>query len=360
MRDRGRKVGENSRTDRNAIGNWDRMGYRGLLLCVTFFLLLCFLMGCQLARPEGDVGQAAEGAGQDRLVGVYVTREHLDFFDMEAYLQDHLDQVLKDGDHLIQDGAAYEGRLYAKLVTRTSTGEDGRTHQHQEYVFEDLEGMGLYSVFVDSEEGGYHTSQSGDGISDVHVGYHTKDEGEDISLEGVIYVAAGARTVQQGDTVFYFNPVYQTADGQVYLMSGSGLGGMSLGGAGASMSHKMNGTVTIQVDGEEKTYGCDVNVTIESVYAPEKMIVHQMSEENIVLTKIEYIPGQLPNSLEVESETAYLLVETWQKDEAGQWIVERSICQSNEKTLSVLYDRGDGICQEDFLDIQWPNEKDVR
>ncbi len=337
------------RSDRARIWMWCRTLARAAMI----MLMMGSLVGCQLARPDGEVSETGKGVNEDRLVGVYVTREHLHLFDMEGYLRDNLGQVMKDENHVIQDGAAYEGRLYAELVTQTSTDEDGRTHEHQEYVFADLEGMGLYSVFIDAEEGGYHTSLSGDGISDVHVGYHTKDDGEDISLEGVIYVAARARSVQQGDTVFYFNPVYQSADGQVYLMSGSGLGSMSVSSAGTSMSHEMNGTVTIKIDGEEKIYGCDVNVTIESVYAPEKMIVHQMSAKNIVLTKTEYIPGQLPDSLEVEPETAYLLVETWQEDEAGQWIVERSICQSDEKTLSVLYDRGDGICQEDTLSIEW-------
>ena len=219
--------------------------------------------------------------------------------------------------------------------------------------------MGLYSVFMRDEEGEYYTSISGDGISDVHVGHHSKDTGEAVSLEGVIYVSATSKSVQQGDTVFYFNPVYQTPEGQVYLMSGSGLGSMSVSDEGASMSHNMNETVTIDTDGEEKTYGCDVTVEIRPIIAPERLVVVQMSAENAALQQTEYVPGQLPESLSPEKETSYLLVESWKRDGNGQWIVDRSVCQQGEERISVLYDRGDGICEEEFLDVPWPNEKNV-
>lgn len=359
----GNRGAKTNRMVRN-VQRFDRMPahlqYRTLGRSLMILLSFCFMMGCQLARPDGEASQIGSGVTNDRLVGVYVTREHLNLFDMDDYLQDNIKDVENGEEHVIRDGEAYEGRLYAELVTRTFTSEDGLAYEHQEYIFKDLKGMGLYSVLIRDEEGEYYTSISGGGISDVHVGHHSKDTEEDISLEGVIYVSAMSKAVQQGDTVFYFNPVYQTPEGQVYLMSGSGLDSMSLSEEGTSMSHNMNETVTTDANGEEKSFGCNVTVEIQSVIAPEKLVVVQMSAENTVLQQTEYIPGQLPKALVPKEEVAYLLVESWKKDGDSQWIVDRKVCQQGEKKISVLHDRGDGICEEEFLSIQWPDEKHVK
>lgn len=60
-------------------------------LCLSVLLLMQLLMltllsGCQLARED-------EGENGDRLVGVFVTTEYIDLFDMERYLNDNLRAV---------------------------------------------------------------------------------------------------------------------------------------------------------------------------------------------------------------------------------------------------------------------------
>ena len=52
---------------------------------VLIMVLALALSGCQLAKPEADTQKE-----KDMLVGVFITEEHLDLFDMEAYLQDNL------------------------------------------------------------------------------------------------------------------------------------------------------------------------------------------------------------------------------------------------------------------------------
>lgn len=75
------------------------------------------LTGCQLALP------GEESAQDDRLIGVYVTTEYLDLFDIESYLEDNLNAGWTGGE-ITGDTDPYEGRVYA---VRT---EDGK------YVFE--------------------------------------------------------------------------------------------------------------------------------------------------------------------------------------------------------------------------------
>ena len=71
---------------------------RTLLLILIFVLSLS---GCQLARTD------LESTG-DRLVGVLVTEEYLDLFDMEAYLNDNLN-VFKGDMVLDGDISDYQG-----------------------------------------------------------------------------------------------------------------------------------------------------------------------------------------------------------------------------------------------------------
>ena len=90
-------------------------------LLVTLSLLLMFLLtGCQLAKD--DLQQPSR---TDRLVGVFLTQEHLDLFDMDRYMDDHINDLLKGG--VIENGSAYQDKLYASETVHSSynteTGE---------------------------------------------------------------------------------------------------------------------------------------------------------------------------------------------------------------------------------------------
>lgn len=87
-------------------GTMRRNSLRGMavLLCL---LLAALTAGCQLAQQEA-------AAGEDRLVGVFVTLEPLDLFDFAAYAQDHPAWLLSGGGEIgREETAAYGGRLYA-------------------------------------------------------------------------------------------------------------------------------------------------------------------------------------------------------------------------------------------------------
>ena len=67
--------------------NWRLEMKRNLFAALITAGLLLSLTGCQLAKVESG--------SQDRLVGAFITTEYLDLMDMEAYLNDHLDEVTK-------------------------------------------------------------------------------------------------------------------------------------------------------------------------------------------------------------------------------------------------------------------------
>ena len=78
----------------------------------ALLLALCLLSGCALARPEAEEGT---GMDQDMMVGVFITREYLDLFDFESYLEDNLNTVINGGGEISPENMAkYEGRLYAE------------------------------------------------------------------------------------------------------------------------------------------------------------------------------------------------------------------------------------------------------
>ena len=56
---------------------------------MVLLLLLTLMCGCQLAKED----LSSENMQRDRLIGVFITLEHLDLFDDERYLEDNLNSI---------------------------------------------------------------------------------------------------------------------------------------------------------------------------------------------------------------------------------------------------------------------------
>jgi len=306
-----------------------RMTNAAVLAMLLAAVLL--LSGCQLAKEEAQ-------AENSRMIGVFITTECLDLFDWEAYLNDNIGSLR--GDTVLDPGesAAYEGRIYASAVEK----ED-----HMEYSFEPLEGMGLYAYTVpasDSNPNPYTATSGGEGISDVH--FNSKTDGEE--LTGTIY------HIPTDNLVFYFNPVYQTEAGEVYLTAGQGLATNSFGG---EMSHSMKESFTVTENGEELTGTNSNNITIVCAAPPETVVVLQMDAGSNILARQEYLPDEMPESLRPDSSCAYLLVENHSDADRvpeGAQPVERTLyARQTDSFIRTLYDRGDGICLFRYTALEW-------
>jgi hypothetical protein len=91
----------------------------------------------------------------------------------------------------------------------------------------------------------------------------------EIVLEGTIYVAPAA------SHVYYLNPVYQSADGRVYAMSGSGISCDGNSAEGALLTRTLDSKTTVTENGKGKTYGLSVKISVSVLYPPSRIYVLQ-------------------------------------------------------------------------------------
>lgn len=311
-------------------------------------MLAIFILGLTdvLHMAELETGEETE---KDRLIGVFITKEHLDLFDAEGYFRDYADQILAGGKLDEREQEKYQGRLYATLVeSRYTSEESGEARSIQEYVFEGIDGICYFIAKYADEAGSYHGSSGDEAISDGHVEIFSTDEGDNISLEGTIYLSAA-----KGPATFYYNPVYQTGQGDVYTVTGAGMSygdGISFGMSG---SWEIKEESTSAVADETSAAASRVKITVCYIDTPERLAVIQFNEDGQVLSREEYLCGELPESLRVEPGTEYLVVETRSKDSNAGESITRELFQPEDEGISAFYCRSDGICVKQFCSVDW-------
>ena len=241
------------------------MKRKTVLISFAIILVLAFCAGYSgLAALPAPEDNAADG-GADRLIGVFVTREPLDLFDFDAYFEDNASKLLSGGEIGADDAQKYSGRLYAVLRDKPYYNEDGTpAGSTKEYAFEGVEGFLLAAPRIGEGEDSYISFYADDGVSDSDFHLKTTDEGDSVELSAVIYALA-----DRGTASFYPNPVYQTAAGEVYAVSGSG---SSYG----TPSPGMSGTFTLSENqsvssaGETSANASSVELRVEFVAPPDR------------------------------------------------------------------------------------------
>lgn len=301
-----------------------------ILVCALAAGLILGLCGFTLSGADGGAD-----VSQDRLIGVFVTRSSLDLFDFEGYFNDNAADILNGGEISEADSARYSRRLYAVL-------RDGS------YKFEGVEGYGYFDAIITDEGGNTCHAASGDGAVTGSV-FHitTTDEGEGLELKGTIY------TVPAEIIAFYFNPVYQSADGAVYALSGQGL---SMGGdnrTGMSLSHRLSESINRTTDGVSKSWNADIELTVELMLTPEKLVLLHMGADGALLQRDEYAPEELPTSLTPAVGAEYIVVETYQTADDGTQSVTRELFGPEDGYLTAFSAREDGICIQKSAAIAW-------
>lgn len=309
-------------------------------------VMLFSLAGCSLARTDVEAS-----AYEDRLIGVLVTTEYLDLFDFERYFNDHAGQFVNGGDVVVESTGGYQERIYAVLTTETLTDrETGEQYEYRNYVFDGISGIGYFAPRIEDEYGGYTGSSLDEGITDGHMDVVCTDEGDSLTLEGTIYVDPGRMDAQ-----YYVNPVYQCADGAVYVTSGSGYMLSGDHGEGEVFSTTLDASTTASENGTVQTVSCSVTLHLAVMFPPEQIVLVQMDGESKVISRREYAPGEVPEVLGLEQDTVYLVVETHKRDTAGEETVGRELYQSDTTSIGTFYAREDGICQEQWTELKWNN-----
>lgn len=303
------------------------------------------LTGCQLAKPDLTRAKTA-----DRLIGVFVTPEYLDLFDMEGYLNDNLGGF--SGGELIVDGSQsekYNGRLYATLTARELTStETGGTSRTQEYVFEGVEGIPFFTARMWENGESYQSSMGSQAVMDAHFGSAYKDGEEKITMEGTIYLVPG-----KAGNAHYVNPVYQSVDGSVYATSGQGI---SVGGVmseGEVISQKMEDSVTVTENGETVKNTTVVDIAIKTMLPSKKITVLQMDADSLVLLRTEYAPEEMPETITPDKRTQYIILEAAQTGFDGSEKIKRTLFSKEDTALESFYAADSGVMCKESTMLAW-------
>lgn len=322
------------------------------MIVLCFVLLAGFVLG---ATGLVQAASAAKAAGKDRLIGVLITCDHIDSFDHERFLEENIARLAQGREVPESRLSRYWNRIYATLIeTETVDEETGERIRSAEYVFEDLDGIRLFTASFGEGEYKYKSVMADDAASDVKVHYNYTDGGTDIELCATIYLD-GSRELElylAGNCFYCINPVYLDSDGSVYVTAGDGFF------PGGSFTYTLSETTSVNehgVESETKT-----TVEIQLLWAPvsERVSVLQFDEKNELLERGEYLPGQLPERMEMLAETQYVIVETQTRDAEGNPGLERTLVQCGEESLSAFYAREDGFCVKQSCALQWSGEED--
>ncbi len=294
-----------------------------VLLCV----LLLTLSGCQLAKEEKETA--------DQFIGIYLTTEYLDTMDVEAYLNDHLDDVSETLVVEQGEGQEYQEKLYAVDVSQDPS--------HPAYEFPGWEGIAVYCVPVPilDGEGVCWTPGEAPEVFQYHE-YSASDEMDEIVITADLYVSA-----EDGPQEFYGNPMYLTPEGKVYLIGGTGISG-DFRQAGTSVSKTIEQTTSITTNEETRQQRCVVKLNVTSVLPLEKTVLLQLDADSQVIQRSEFLPGQVPPSITPAGETAYLVVESHRVSRSGQQTVERELFDRQDSSFST-YEEGENgfFCRAD-------------
>lgn len=300
---------------------------------LLMFALMVSLCGCQLAKGEELVehGQSMT----DKLIGAFITEEHLDLFDMEAYLNDNLDSIMSGKELGPGEQAQYEGRIYA---TPAGYLENGLPDGH--FTFEGLEGYAYFTPTVEHPEGETTVVNADSCFSDIKNNYHSVDNNlQEISTEATLYVADDV-----GHVAFFMNPVYQDDSGNVYLMAGTGISSDMVG----SMSQSMDMERKVTIDDVETTEKYAIKITYKGIPRPERIAVLQMDAESRVLSREEYLPGQLPEQIDPVEGADYIILETITREETI-----REVVPQEERWMHTYDPQDNGICEQQSTEVLW-------
>lgn len=315
------------------------MKRKTIILLVVCVLLALFVLGITGVLRMGN-GDADGETEQDRLIGMLVTREPLDLFDYEGYFSKNADKLLAGREISREDSAAYQGRLYASPVERETGSE-----RYTEYVFDNVEGYALYSAFSGNGVDGINYTSGDEAISDSKTHLSYTDGGKCIELEGTIYV-----TTENGPKKFHFNPVYQTAAGELYALAGQGI--VFSGDLGEGMSHsicmKEEQKYSTDTVPEPENMTNEIKLTVTYILPPEKLVLIQLDRQNNIISQEEYAPGKLPEKLEPEPGTEYIVLAS-----VNSQGTERELFQRDDEYLDAFFCREDGICVKTSTELIW-------
>ena len=283
---------------------------------IALILAICMLAGCQLASEE-----KTEDPYQDKLVGVFVTFAPMELgFDIEGWIEDN---GITDGAEISME----ESLQYQEKCPVTLSDEG--------WVVPGYEGISVGRYW----NGEYWTGFSGEGICEMNSNIAAGDDGDNIKVEGTVYFPADA------EVMLCTNPVYQTPEGEFYVVQGQSF--HSNVGTG-SMSQSVRDEKTWTENGTSHTFCAEFKTTVQGVELAEKVVLVWMTADHAEVSRAEYDPNALPESVTPAEGAAYLIVE----EIAGENIT-RTIYQPEDEQITVYYQGEQPWCLPNMAQINW-------
>lgn len=312
---------------------------RVMILIGAMLVALVLGMTGTVKMINGSVNDPA--IPMDCLIGVFVTKDYLDLYEGFDPADDEVGKLGNAND---------TARLYATIVETPFTNrETGETDVVKQYVFEGIEGMRFLYPKMQSSSDSYREQTVDEAFSDVHFHIHVTDDSESISLKGTIYITSDVSF----DTL-YFNPVYQSDAGDVYVVSGDAAVGLDEGFIpGTSMTTKVNATRTKTMEDSEVSDTAEVEVTVSYMDKPTGIAILQFDGDDQLLLRDEYAPETLPETLAMQPGTQYVVIETTTASEDPSASVMRDIFQRSDESFEAFFCRDDGLCVKQSCDIDW-------
>ena len=322
-----------------------------LIPVVCAVLLASFALG---ATGVISLRGTGDGTAGSTLIGILVTREYLDTFDSDRYFDENIGSIIKSGGGEISrdDRLRYGGRVWATPTSKELPSEDGSTAvTEMDYVFEGISGLRFIYPSMQDENGPRSRINADDGICDVNTHIDANDKGFTTRAEGTIYFVPPT-----DDEHFFFNPVYQTADGRVYALPGNSVSFTRENTAGTSMGMSFSGILTQTENGREiAVSGTEVSICVKIMDEQKKISVLQFSADNALLKSEEFFPGQLPESMAPLPETDYILVDTETASKEPGYDHDRQVFSRQESFLYAFACGEDGICIKQQCELLWPD-----
>ena len=244
---------------------------------------------------------------------------------------------------------------YELLSVATVDKEGAQSSSEWKISFGDIKGEYILMPVTEDEDGNTSVGNlCSDGVGDPYLNYNVTDDGETQEISATVYQVSGKSEHTQ-----YVNPVFQKENGEIYAMAGNGYSNGVGGSEGNTMAATLSGETTTVENGKTKTEGCKVTVQFATMYKPVRTIIYQMNEANQVLKQTAYKPSEVPDSLRVEADTAYILAEIRKEDTSGKMVTTRTILNLNssedEETqyLETWYPLDNGLIGKKDVEIEY-------
>jgi len=269
---------------------------RCLISSFMAVLLLITMNGCSLAVDVGDGARS-----RDYLIGAIITREEIEKTDGEVIWKEDRIEALQ-----------FEGIQGNYLVYTTWKMNDGTV--------------------------AYGTAGT-KGI-DSHANYGTKDEKGSIELTINAYVAP--KEAEEYCSI-YMNPIYMTKDEEVYTVGGVELKvNTEDAKEGASTGRSYSEKEKLRWIDSEIEVSVNVMTNLYVAEQPVKITFSEMDENHKVVKKTEYEPGKVPEVINAEEETAYILVESELSGLLGQNKTNFEMCSWDGLTTYEITEEENG------------------